>query len=205
MRTDEAITDWVGPILVLDPSEQLSREEARVRLGIGPDELAVLVAPGVVFREEEWQRLRAFASVSRRLMPAVRFFVLGPFDHLSPLEPLTWFPAMQVMRAFDAAVSAGGYNTVHELLASSVPTVLFPRPTVYDDQPARIRRLSDEGVCLALDGDAPGERLAEAADELLARSDLRARLARGAAQAVRTGGAARAATLILDRWAARPT
>jgi UDP:flavonoid glycosyltransferase YjiC (YdhE family) len=137
-------------------------------------------------------------------MPAVRFVVLGPFDHLSPLEPLTWFPAMEVMRAFDAAVSAGGYNTVHELLASSVPTVLFPRPTVYDDQPARIRRLSDEGVCLALDGDAPGERLAEATDELLARSDLRARLARGAAQAVRTGGAARAATLILDRWAARP-
>jgi predicted glycosyltransferase len=136
-------------------------------------------------------------------MPGVRLFVLGGLDDLPPLERLAWFPAMDVMRAFDVAVSAGGYNTVHELVASSVPSAFFPRARPYDDQAARIHRLATAGACLALEPDARGERLAEVAAELLADGSLRERLARGAANAVRPGGAARAAGLILERWAAR--
>ena len=59
------------------------------------------------------------------------------------------YPLARYLSAFDAAVGAGGYNTVHELLPARIPTVLVPNvATSTDDQVARVRWATEAGMAL---------------------------------------------------------
>jgi hypothetical protein len=51
----------------------------------------------------------------------------------------------------DAAVSAAGFNSVHELLHAKIPTIFLPQRKIADDQEARARAVESRGagVCLA--------------------------------------------------------
>ncbi|HYF03189.1 MAG TPA: hypothetical protein VEC36_07425, partial [Patescibacteria group bacterium] len=69
-------------------------------------------------------------------------------------ENRTWFTrynAMEFFRAFDFAISAGGYNSVYELLYCGIPTIFYPQARLYDDQAARVEFLKNEGLCLLTD------------------------------------------------------
>jgi hypothetical protein len=94
--------------------------------------------------------------------------------------------------AFDVAVSAAGFNTIHELLVCGVPTVVVPQDKIADDQMARASRYAERGafvvetidtvgaVLLALLHDPP----ARAAMSLAAKTALPRGHAREAAAAV---------------------
>ncbi len=65
---------------------------------------------------------------------------------------LTWIDGPGVVRYFpgcDAALSAAGYNTFHELLYLRVPTAFFAQPKVADDQAARIAAAEALGACVS--------------------------------------------------------
>ena len=51
----------------------------------------------------------------------------------------------------DFAISAGGFNSVYELLYYRIPTAFFSRHRKYDDQSRRIQLLSEQGLCLHLE------------------------------------------------------
>jgi hypothetical protein len=53
---------------------------------------------------------------------------------------------LELMPGVDAAVSAGGYNSVTELMYAGVPSVLLPQPRIADDQDARARAAADTGA-----------------------------------------------------------
>jgi UDP:flavonoid glycosyltransferase YjiC (YdhE family) len=53
--------------------------------------------------------------------------------------PITQFPLLRIMRAFDVLIAAAGYNTCCEVLQSRVPTLFVPNAQVADDQAARAR------------------------------------------------------------------
>ena len=59
------------------------------------------------------------------------------------------YPLVQYARAFDAAVSAAGYNSVHELIPARVPTLLVPKSASQtDNQIARATHLASRDLAL---------------------------------------------------------
>ncbi len=59
--------------------------------------------------------------------------------------------AFELMPAFDAAVSAAGYNSFHELLFAGVPTVFIPQEKWADDQFKRAHRAAQAGAAVLFD------------------------------------------------------
>src|SRR5205085_9146026 len=63
----------------------------------------------------------------------------------SRVTPVNYYPMAELYPAFDAALSAAGYNTVMELLHHGVPGAYFPLARQVDDQEARAQRIQDAG------------------------------------------------------------
>jgi hypothetical protein len=62
-----------------------------------------------------------------------------------------YFPLANVLAAFDGAIAATGYNSVHELLPAQIPTVLISNIRGTDDQDARAKWCHDHGYALRAD------------------------------------------------------
>ena len=100
------------------------------------------------------------------------------------------YPMSRYLRAFDATVSAAGYNAYHELIRFGVPSLFVPMRRQTDDQEARARYAETSGVGLGVDG--PGAAGLEAKlDELLdpaRREAMRSALPSSARERRRAGG-----------------
>jgi len=119
----------VAPIVYLDRSDLLPREEAERELGLEPGRTTVLVALGqgeeVLGATERC--LRALAGRDGVQVAALSSAIGGGIDappgvvHLRATYPMSRYYA-----AFDLAVAAAGYNAYHELLRLGVPTLFVP-------------------------------------------------------------------------------
>jgi UDP:flavonoid glycosyltransferase YjiC (YdhE family) len=203
----------VGPILIRDRDEILSRGEARLKLGFADErtvvyasfggggdpevdrclrlvltlalerpDLQVVLAPGPLYRPGSGARRRGEVEA-----------LLGRLGGRASV--LEHFPAVEVFRAFDLAVSGVGYNTSHELLYTGVPAIFIPFPRVLDDQGARARWIAahEAGVTVPVpDLDSLREALLD-----LLRPGAREAVSRNAQRLVSQNGADRAAREIL--------
>ena len=187
-----------SPILLRERPELHSRAAARAALGVPDGKRACWVALGGGGDPST-------ATVLPRVVDAVRGAGWHAVVAAGPLyqgperrgEGITWldrYAAMELLPGADAAVSAGGYNSVHELRFVGVPTVFLPQEKLADDQAARAlgaalgpvaRRVQDiPGLLDALAPVAPagtnGARAAAAAVLSLALdpADVAASLAR---------------------------
>ncbi|WP_439615893.1 glycosyltransferase [Shinella sp.] len=124
----------VPPVLHLDPSERMSRESARAALGI-PDGMTVVafqLGAGANFDVKDL-RAALLAEVLRR-PDTIALEIQSPIKpNATGLEILgerhrtvELFPSFRFSRAFDAAISAAGYNTFHEQVLGSIPTLFVP-------------------------------------------------------------------------------
>ena len=168
----------VAPIVYLQRSDLLPREEAERALGLEPGRTNVLVALG---QGEEVADVtaRCLTHLSKRdsVQVATVRSPVGP--GVGPGEPSAagargrepgsmpgpagvvhlnaTYPMSRYYAAFDAAVSAAGYNAYHELIALGVPTLFVPMTRETDDQAARARHAADAGLGRAVEGpQAPG-------------------------------------------------
>ena len=198
----------VGPILIRERNELLPRATARAHLGLpkslGPDTLLLYGSFG---GGGEPEAVRAFEICARAVQalnqtqPVHLVVGAGPLMRASPLaqEQVTVltgrYPMLDLLPAFDGAVAAAGYNTVHELLYAGIPSILVPLARVLDDQEQRARSLADAGACLSC------EPLTEsglaAAIARLSDATMRQALAARAREQVTTNGAVAAAQSIL--------
>jgi hypothetical protein len=192
----------VSPVSMLEGVPVVSRAEAADALGLDPDRKAILVTlgtgrlgdvvgPGRVVLEEaladsEWQVCLTKAAIAEEGLPIP--------DPQRVVELTNVYPLVRYLSAFDAAVSASGYNAVHELLPAAVPTLFVPSPkSVTDDQLARATWAADTGHALMAEADEL-EAVRAATRALLddaTRSRLRDRCAaigvpKGASETVRT-------------------
>jgi UDP:flavonoid glycosyltransferase YjiC (YdhE family) len=186
----------VDPIVLLDPAELLTRDEARAELGLRPEATAVLVQLGA-------GNINDLGSVSGICVDALRrsagvqvVFAESTISTRRAELPddvirLRTYPLARYANAFDFAVTAAGYNSYHELLAYGVPSIFQPNTrTALDDQLARARYAERAGVARSWeDPTAAGfaaclEPLLDAAERAAMRRRLEERaLGDGAAQA----------------------
>lgn len=160
----------VAPISISEAITLQSRAEARTALGLDPDRPALLLTPGTGALEDVASPVRVALDVLRQQAPDWQIAVTSPAlarhgiaaDGDDVVLLTDTYPLARSLAAFDGAVSAAGYNSVHELLGAGVPTVLVPGQSLgTDDQPGRAATLAEAGACLSVDpGDAEGMRSA---------------------------------------------
>lgn len=124
----------VPPVLHLDPTERMPRESARAALDI-PDGMTVVafqLGSGANFDIREL-RNQLLAEVLRR-PDTIALEIQSPITpDASGLERLgerhrvvELFPSFRFSKAFDAAITAAGYNTFHEQVLGGIPTLFVP-------------------------------------------------------------------------------
>lgn len=206
-RTQTDATTVLPPVVLLDPGELLPRAQARRELGIDVDAVAVLLNLGAG-NINSIDKLAAVVGRVLRDDPAVHLVAARSIiaSGKLPVEgervtAIETYPLGRVMRAFDFAVVAPGYNSFHELLAYGIPTLFVPNDdTALDDQGKRARWGERAGACLVCDADDLAEL--ERALRRLLDPEVRAALARRCGELVAADGAARAAALIAEGCAA---
>ena len=140
-----------SPIVLLDKSELLTREQARYRLGIPLECRAVYVQLGA-------GQINDISSEIRMTLDALLKYenlhvILGEsmigdrIDIEMPnLHIIRDYPNSQYFNGFDAVIQAGGYNSFHETRAFGLQALFYPNmETGMDDQLARCLIAEKEG------------------------------------------------------------
>jgi UDP:flavonoid glycosyltransferase YjiC (YdhE family) len=185
----------VDPMVFLDDSELLSRQDAARELGLDPERPAILVQLGqgadvAAATDRALRELTGHDGVQVAAASSAIAALLDVPDGVVHLRSA--YPMSRYYAAFDGAVSAAGYNAFHELVRFGVPALFVPMHRDTDDQGARAAYAAQAGVGLAVDGPHDG-RIADRLGELLdpkRRQAMRERLAEirpqnGAAEAAR--------------------
>lgn len=148
------------PISLAEHVEPLARAEAAAALGLDPARPTALVTlssgvlndvatPGTaavnaLLEHPDWQVAVTRTALTQGGVPIS--------DPSRCVELSGVYPLVRYLAAFDAAVAAGGYNSVHELLYAGIPTLFVPNSSSgTDDQPARTRWLAEAGLALFAD------------------------------------------------------
>jgi UDP:flavonoid glycosyltransferase YjiC (YdhE family) len=148
----------VKPISIYNLRNSLSKPEARKILGIDPDRPAVLVQLGIGEADANAKLTAALTGLLS--WPNLQVILTkDPIDsqgkNLAPagldIKVIRYFPLANVLNAFDAAICAAGYNSVHEELAASIPTLFIPNTRGTDNQASRAAWAADNKMALTVD------------------------------------------------------
>jgi hypothetical protein len=148
----------VKPISIYNSLNSLSRQEARKTLGIELDRPAVLVQLGIGEADANAKLTAALTGLLS--WPNLQVVLTkDPIDsqgkNLAPagldIKVIRYFPLANVLNAFDAAICAAGYNSVHEELAAKIPTLFIPNIRGTDNQAARAAWTADNKMALSVD------------------------------------------------------
>ena len=154
-RGDAVIT---SPVSLYSTARAMSRVDARKALGLDLDRPAVLVQLGTGDSDMNEKMTAALAGlIGWNGLQVV--LLKDPVDSagksLVPagleIKVQRYFPLADVLAAFDGAIAATGYNSVHELLPAQIPTVLISNIRGTDDQDARAKWCHDHGYALRAD------------------------------------------------------
>jgi len=145
----------VPPITLLDQRDLLSRDEAIAHLGLVSALPSVLILLGAGNINDvtslSYQAVRAALSLGLQVVVATSPISRTKIELPEGAIPTMEYPVSRLFRAFDAAVSAAGYNTVAELCRFGLPAILIPNEeTGADDQVARAAAAQDCGPCRVL-------------------------------------------------------
>jgi UDP:flavonoid glycosyltransferase YjiC (YdhE family) len=171
----------VDPVVFCDDTELYDRTDAERKLGLEPGGVNVLVQLGQggevgAASERCLKHLAGLEGVRVAALSSHLAAIGKPPQGVVGLD--STYPMSRYLRAFDATVSAAGYNAYHELIRFGVPSLFVPMRRQTDDQEARARYAEESGVGLGIEGPA-APRLEEKLDELLdpgRREEMRAAL-----------------------------
>lgn len=152
----------VPPVCLLDDDELLGRAAARRALGLaghgryvlfslGPGNLKDVsgVGHGLIraFQEEGFQVVWARAPISVR-----------DLDLPDGVRPISLYPLVRYLRAFDVFVGAAGYNTCCEVVQARIPSLLVPNAQLADDQVRRAQLAAEHAPAVVSGCDSESER-----------------------------------------------
>jgi UDP-N-acetylglucosamine:LPS N-acetylglucosamine transferase len=199
-RKDATLT---SPVSLFREEEALSREDARKVLGLDLDKPAVLVQLGTGDSDVN-EKLTAALTGLLGWKDLQVILTKQPFDKdgksLAPegldIRVVRHFPLARVLHAFDAGVSATGYNGFHENLPACLPTVFVSNIRGTDDQEARAQWGHDFGY--AIRGNQADLHDITAAVKKLQDPEVRAKLAAKCKELPATTGGAEIAKILFD-------
>jgi UDP-N-acetylglucosamine:LPS N-acetylglucosamine transferase len=198
-RSDATLT---SPVSLYAKARALSRQDARKVLGLDADRPAVLVQLGTGDSDMN-EKMRAALSGLVGWQGLQVVLTKNPVDaqgkSLVPegldIKVQRYFPLANVLAAFDGAIAATGYNSVHELLPAQIPTVLISNIRGTDDQDARAKWCHDHGYALRADHDNLADITATVLK--LSDTDIRRGLQNKCAELSNTGGGGEIAQILL--------
>ena len=193
----------IAPVSLYNKSFAFNREDAMKAIGLDPSRPAVLVQLGTGENDAN-EKMRAALSGFVGWNDLQIVLTKEPRDKsgnsLVPagleVKVIRYFPLANVLKAFDAAVCATGYNGVHELLPAQIPTVLVSNIRGTDDQEARAKWCNDFGFAIRADQSNLGEITAKVRE--LQSSDTRKRLSDKCSELPITTGAKEAASILFE-------
>jgi hypothetical protein len=192
----------IPPVSLTSVIRSVSRAEAVADLGLDPERPTLLLNLGLgVIGNMHYAMEATLSAMHDR--PEWQVCITRPLgrDGSEPRNAIVLdrvFPLVRYTQAFDAAVSAAGYNAVHELIPSLVPTLLVPNTaTGSDDQAARAAKLAARGLALTASSPSAVESGVRHLLDETTRSDLVAAVERAD---LRVDGAQIAAQH-LEAWA----
>jgi hypothetical protein len=148
----------VKPISIFKPELALSRTQAREALGLDQNRPAILVQLGIGEADLNSKMTAALTGLTnwpdlQVVLTKEPVTITG--ENLAPigldLKIIRYFPLANVLNAFDAAICAAGYNSVHEELAAKIPTLFIPNIRGTDNQAARASWAADNNMALTVD------------------------------------------------------
>lgn len=168
----------VNPIVVMDKSEILERDEARLELGIDVNANVMLITLGAGNINKIDSDVEAVINAARSLDSPWEIFITNPLiaddsPSAENIHTISIYPLAKYAQAFDFVISATGYNSYHEWIAYGVPALWIANAnTITDDQIGRAVYAQDHGLGFAA---GPGSAVSiEEAIYGLADHDLRA-------------------------------
>ena len=192
-----------SPVSLYSKARALSREDARKVLGLDTSRPAVLVQLGTGDSDMN-EKMRAALSGLVGWQGLQVVLTKNPVDaqgkSLVPegldIKVQRYFPLADVLAAFDGAIAATGYNSVHELLPAQIPTVLISNIRGTDDQDARAKWCHDHGYALRADHANLADITAAVAK--LSDTDIRHNLQSKCAELSNTKGGSEIAQILLS-------
>jgi UDP-N-acetylglucosamine--N-acetylmuramyl-(pentapeptide) pyrophosphoryl-undecaprenol N-acetylglucosamine transferase len=193
--------DWTGEIFIRSRDEGLSRRDARRTLGVPSDAKVLYVSFGGGGDDEIAHALTVTlaAAAGSGWTIALADAPLQTGGQVVSLPDgvirVRHYPMAECFPAFDGAISAGGYNTVAELVHFGIPSIIIPFPRGLDDQYARVNCLATIGAILSgrLDVEQLRLQLTKLSDPVVAE-----KLSAKAKAQIPTNGAKQAAERILS-------
>ena len=159
----------VPPVSLLEVVPALGRTEAAAALGLDPNRPALLLGLGLGLPGDPVDARRAVIERALQHTAWQVGFITSPLadrssdttgdpiqsDDASNLVPIdSVYPLIRYLAAFDAAINAAGYNSVHELIPARVPTLFIPKlASRTDNQTARAAFLEQRGLALTASQD----------------------------------------------------
>jgi len=198
-RSDATLT---SPVSLYSKSRALSRQDARKALGLDAERPAVLVQLGTGdsdMNEKMHAALTGLVGWNGLQVVLTKNPVDAQGKSLAPegldIKVQRYFPLANVLAAFDGAIAATGYNSVHELLPAQIPTVLISNIRGTDDQDARAQWCHDHGYALRADHANLADITATVAK--LSDAAVRESLSKKCAELSNTSGGAQIAQILL--------
>lgn len=152
----------VPPVTLLKNAELLDRATARKELGLQAHARYVLfsLGPGNLKDVEGigHSLLDRFQSVGFNTVWAcspitVQDVVLPP-----EVMPISVYPLVRYLRAFDVFVGAAGYNTCCEVVQAQIPSLLVPNALLVDDQTRRAHLVAQHAPAVVSTCESPEEQ-----------------------------------------------
>ncbi|MCK7616051.1 hypothetical protein [Roseibium sediminicola] len=164
----------VPPVLLVNPYQRQPAHAARRILDVQEASRVVALQLGNSFGDRT-QALR------QKLIDVLLDFPVEILDLKSPLErsqnpitdtgrvkPVNIYPSFALSKAFDAFITAPGYNSFHECILGGMPTLFVPNTAPeMDRQDLRANWSVDKGLALSMDFDASQEEIRMKIGQLL--------------------------------------
>ena len=154
-RSDSTV---VKPISIYNRQTSLDKVAARNLLGLDQTRPVVLVQLGIGeadLNAKMTAALKGLITWPDMQVVLTKEPVTSTGENLTPagldIKVIRHFPLANILTAFDAAICAAGYNSVHEELAANIPTLFIPNTRGTDNQAERARWAADNKVALTVD------------------------------------------------------
>lgn len=137
----------VPPVTLLDDTELFERAEARSRLNLdsrgryalfslGPGNLKDVSGVG-------HKLVRRFQAESFTIVWACAPIAVQDLQLPPTVTPISVYPLVRYLKAFDVFVGAAGYNTCCEVVQAQIPSLLIPNTLLADDQARRAQIVAE--------------------------------------------------------------